>query len=345
MATSKPTAPQKPTATKPTAPQKPGPKAPTAPAKPAAPAPKAAPQKPAAAPQKPAVAAPAKPAPKAPVAAAAPSKPVAASAPAKAAPPKPGPQKPASAPAAAPQKAAPDNEAVFKEIMTTFEAVNARLTALEVATARLSSYAFPATTLDDDGSIVLDIENAETQDLANWFYQMGYSTEGLTTEGMRKHMLDMRAAGQPFEFVNEIPEGGAPFEGSDEEAAAEPEAEETIEVSEEDLAKMNWSALTELAGRLGVDFSDIAKPPQPKVLRGRLTEAMAAGGSEAPEADENGFYEGAPILVTFEGEGYPATFVGYSDTEGEIVVEWPEADAEGNTRVSIDASIVSLAEG
>jgi len=295
------------------------------PPKAAAPAPKAPPPKSAA------------PAPKAPPPKAAPAAPAkAASAPAKA---------PAAAPAPAP-KAAPaapagvsvkDFEETKAAILETFEKMGERITALENAVQTLGAQA--GATFADDGVPVLDLDGADFQQLCNWAYQMNIDYSQVDEDSLRAYFKQQREAGEEFIFERELPPGGAPLPG---DATSEAEVE-PVQVTEDEVNKMNWAQLTELSDRLGVDYSDIKKPPQPKVLRGRIINALSGAGAEEAAA----FEAGQAVLVVYDGNKYPATFVEYTGEEENGVpvatIEWPQPDDDGNQQVPVTVDMLESA--
>lgn len=341
MATSKPTkpvvaAPKSSTPAKPAAaPAKPA-TPPPAPAKPPAPAP----AKPGAAPAKPAAPPPPPAAKSAPAPAAAPAKP---SAPAKpgAAPAKPeAPKHDESAEARVKELIAAGIEKAMSPVMTrlialeeTVKALDARVKSLDTLIAS-AAYGEGAT-MGEDGKVVLDIENAGRQQLLDWFHMFGYELpEGAGTEDMRAGLLALRAepdfAG--FDVVNDLGEGEhAPDPG--ETGGAAPA------FTAEDVTKANWSRLVEMAGALGVDHTDIAKPPQPKVLRQRVLTALenlaAPADESAPEGDA-GFTEGEAVWVSNGDETFEGVYVGPSETEGEVIVKMGEGEEEDNYSVPAD---------
>lgn len=293
---------------------------------------KPAPAKPA-----PAKPAPAKPAPAKPVAAKpAPAKPAAA------APPKPAAAKPAPVAAkpaaaaprpAAPPKAAPefvtkaDFEAFQKQCAELFEAHSARMDKIQVDLVGYGEYV----SIGENGEYVLNIDEAPREILRDWAWQFGLTDLlALETEALRAGLLKQRASKKGFVAVNE---GPAPAE----EAAEEGGEEETI--TEEAINKMNWSGLTALAARCGIDFADISKPPNPKTLRARIIEFLSsAGGEEEGSSDEVQLVEGEThVLVTMDGESYPGTFMGV-DADGDYIVAW---DADGE-QVAVTPDAVSL---
>ena len=314
MAMAKP-APAKPVPAKPV-PAKPAPAKP-APAKPAPVAAKPAPAKPAPAAPKPAP----KPAPVA-------AKPAAAA-----------PRPAAPAPKAAPEFVSKaDFEAFQKQCAELFEAHSARMDKIQVDLVGYGEYV----SIGENGEYVLNIDEAPREILRDWAWQFGLTDLlALETEALRAGLLKQRASKKGFVAVNE---GSAPAE---EEAPAEAEAEAEAEggeeetITEEAINKMNWSGLTALAARCGIDFADISKPPNPKTLRARIIEFLSsAGGEEEGAAEEEGgqLVEGEThVLVTVDGESYPGTFMGV-DADGDYVVAW---DADGE-QVAVPADSVSL---
>lgn len=323
----------------PAKPAAPAPKAPVAPPKaPAAPAKPAAPPKPAAAPVAP---------PKAP---AAPAKPAAPAAPAKPAAPPTAPAKPAAPAPVAPAKPAANADALkefndFKAEVTgwmeatanTLEALASRLDRLELT---VSGYG-PFTAIDEEGNVVLQIEEADRETLRQWAFAFGVGDYNADTDTIRAALLAQREAGG-FEVVNEgdVPaEEAAPEATAVEEAAAE-EEEQTI--TDEQIDAMNWTALVQLCETIGLDISDLkgpGKPQQPKVLRQRIKEALAAAQEPEAEAEaaEGEVAIGAAIKVTHEGTVYDAAFGGYTD-DGMIIVTWGDG-----TQNPMPADAVALA--
>lgn len=317
LAATKP-APAKPAPAKP-APAKPAPAKPAVAAKPAAPA-KPAAAKPAA-PTKPTV--PAKPG--APAAA----KPAAPSAPAK-----PGTNGgTAYVPLAAFDAFKQEVTAWMEGVAGFAQSIGARLNTLENG---------PFTVVDEEGNLVLQIEEADEKTLREWSWVFGVGDCTADGETLRAAFLAQRASKthKGFTKVRELPivlDGEAPV------------AEEgEVEITEEMLDGMNWTQLTELCDQVGIEYADLATPTQkPKALRGRIKNAMAAqaaaeaGEGEAAEEGGAEVEAGAPILVTVEGQQYEATFVGVSEDGSEVTVAWA-ADGE---QATVPADAVSLPVG
>ena len=305
---------------------------PTAPAKPAprpivpAPAPKA-------------VAAPA-----APIKAAPASAPKAAPAPIKAPAPKAAPAAKASPPAAEHYVTKTAFEAFQKElegfatgVQEALEAVSAENQALKTKLAAIEAVLgnqFVST--DENGQVVLDIENADENSLRDWAHQYNVCDHTAAHEDIRNALM-AHATAPGFTIwaqVNSLPRPAG-------ETTAAPEAAEEEEqtITADDVNKMNWDALTQLCDQAGISYADISSPKQPKVLRNRIIEALsqAEAGEEAP-AESNGAIEPGTV-VTFENEGtqYTAQFVGL-DADGDYVVQ-----LEDGQQVAVPAGIIQLA--
>lgn len=324
------------------------------------PTPKAAPAKPVV--SKPAVAAPAKPAPAKPVAAAkpaAPAKPAAAKpAPAAkpaAAPPtkangfaKPAAVPPAAAPAAKPAPASvskADYDKLVAEFAEFQKGVTEYLGTVEQRLSHLELAGLgPHVSLDENGAFVLDLDNADEDTIRNWAYQFNVCDWNADAESIRATLKKTRSAKnfQGWVAVNALPRPAAEGEAPAEAAPADDGEGQTV--TEEDIAKMNWTELADLAGQVGIDYSDIQKPQQPKVLRQRVLEYMKANmvASEeeptAPADDDGGTPIGTPIVVTGEdGTQYSGTFQGV-DGDGAVLVTW---DADGS-QAAVPSEAVSL---
>jgi hypothetical protein len=319
----------------------------------------AAPVKPAAAPAKPG------PAPAKPAAAAAPAKPAAA--PAKPA----GAPTPAAKPAAAPVKAATngvtgpakpampaaakpaaapageyatkaDFEAFKKEFFSwqataiaTLTEQNKRIVTMELIMAGYGEHV----TLDEDGGVSLDLDNAPAETIRDWAYQFNACEHTGDVEAIRAHLKGMRTKKG---FTGWVPVNDLPRPDAEEAAveAAEPEEEE---ITEESINAMNGTALAELANRLGLD-----KTGTPKVLRNRILAALTEPAAEEPAAeeaaaeggDEPTLEEGTALSVTHPETGAvaAATFVGY-DADGDFVVECPDFGGQ----VALTAEFVAFA--
>jgi len=285
-----------------------------APAKPAPAKPAAAPPKPAPAPAKPAAVAPPKPAPAKPA-------PAAPKAPA-AAPAKPGaPPAAAKAPAAAPKPTAvekdyytkAETENLLGQVMTYCESLEQRITLIQYG---------PFVTLDENGGPVLDFENADEPTLLNW--QWTFGIEGGTAEEVRANMKKAKASKKWNGWIV-VNEGPRPTSGDAAPAAEEeaPAEEEEEGITAEQIEAMNWTQLAELADRCQIEYKDLATPTQkPKALRKRILEALAAAQEGGEEEGSTELAEGAAVVVTIDGEQYPAVFNGASENEGMVVVTW-----------------------
>ena len=335
-------APPKPAA--PAAPGKAPPKAAVAPPRPAVAAAPPAPPRPPMAPPKAAPPAPPKPA----VAQAAPPAPktngiaghakAAAPAPAKAAPPAP------AAKAAAEGVSKTDFEAYKKEVsaqqeatIEALEAQNSRIRRLELT---LGGYGDHVDT-DADGNIVLLFDQADEETLRDWAHQFNACDFNADPEAIREHLRGMESKKG---FAGWIIQQELPRPGGEAVGAAPEEAAEEVQITEEDIAKMNGTQLAELADQYGLDRTD---KPTPKVLRNRILEALTAPEAEAEAAaveetpgDAPELAEGTELIVTHPSEGttHAATFVGYDD-DGDFVVECSDLGGQ----VAVGADFVQMA--
>ncbi len=210
-------------------------------------------------------------------------------------------------------------------------------------------------TIGDDYVPELNIDKSTPQEiLSEWCWLFGYNHEGTQAQLIDRLTKEKQKPGfKGFKQVNTGPMPGseAAAEAASEEAPAE--EEEAAGISEEDINGMNWQQLVDLITENGADipYKDISKPPQPKVLRKRVIEALAAAAEEAPAEEEAAEEEaaaegeeeegvsledlpvGTPIYVTVEGEQQPAYSQGL-DADGDVIFNY----GEGQENYSIAAS-------
>jgi hypothetical protein len=207
-----------------------------------------------------------------------------------------------------------------------------------------SSFYGPYVKVNEKGEQHLDLEGADRKALRNWAWQFGYdeSVVTLPTESIRNVLVQDRGS-KPYPAFTVVRDGFAPEEAEEpvEQEAGGEEEEELID--EETIQKMNWSQLTELAERIGLEYGDVKN--QPKVLRSRILTALAEqqeGGEEEAPAEEGGEEEGVTledgmaVIVTSDGQEYPATFRSF-DADGDAVIEWADGD-----QVAVNPELLSL---
>jgi hypothetical protein len=195
-------------------------------------------------------------------------------------------------------------------------------------------------TMSEEGKFILDLENAPRDIVRTWCFQYGFPYDG-ETEELREAMISARDSSD-FEgfFVQqdgEPPEEEGVPEAAEEEEEEEVEEEEEQEITSEEIMAMNWSQLKEIAGEIELEFADISRPPQPKVLRNRIIEALSGEEEEeeveeveeeATPADDDGeagleLSEGDSISISHEGETYDGIFVQF-DSDGDVEFIWEE---------------------
>jgi hypothetical protein len=307
---------------------KPAPKPPAAPAKAAPPPVKAAPAK-----------------------LAPPVTPKAAPAPAKAAPTKPAPvaAAPVKAPLAAESYVTKAEFAEFAEqVQGAIEAISAAVSRLDVIA---SGFDPRFVTTDEGGAIVLNIAEADEETLRDWSYQFAIGDHTGDVETLRKAFTKSRAAKgfTGWEVKNDLPRPVATAESMG-NLEPEPEAEAAAEEGEEEISleqieSMNWDALTTLANNMGLDYKDLGKTPQPKVLRGRIITVLTEANAEAPaEETGNGHLEaGTSVMFENEGTTYSGHFVGLDDDNDAIVGDI-DPPIEGQEQVAIPMDMLTIVQ-
>jgi hypothetical protein len=311
---------------------KPAPKAPTA--KPVGPAPKAPAPKAAAAPK------PAGPAPKGPAPKTNGAAPKASAAAAPKPNPTPTPKPTPKAPAAEAGVTRAEFEklrgewAAFAETVTqTQEALATRLDGLELALNGLGPFA----STDDEGNLVLDLDNADEETLRNWSWMFSVSDHTAEdSETIRAAFKKTRSAKsfKGWEQKQALPRPEAEAAAEGEEAATEEEVE--VEITPEYLDTLNWADLKPFADQLGIDYSGI-KPQNPKVLRAAILTAAAAVQGEEGEGEGSPIEEGTTVHVLVGDETYEGTFQG-QDEEGNGVVAFDEENVQAYPMDSISVA-------
>jgi hypothetical protein len=188
-----------------------------------------------------------------------------------------------------------------------------------------------------ENGITLDLENADEEALRLWSYWFNVGDMyAADPEEIRAAFTEARAADDFAGWVA-VNEGPLPPQ---EEGAEQQEGEE-VELSLEDIKKMNFSQLKDLGVALGMDMSDL-KPTDVKVARERIIaaaekQAAAEGGSEATGGEEaTGLVEGTRVGFTYEGNSYEGVFQGVeageeedgSDAKATVLVDGAEEPSE-----------------